>query len=106
MVHAVTNGFIAALGTVLLVRVGLLSDSAGLRHPRLSLAIVTTSLGLSFAVVWEFIEWAGNRYLDPTIFVSYTDTLGDIAAGGLGSVVAGSAMTYLLVSRRHPAPGR
>lgn len=97
-VHTVTNGLIAAMGMVLLVRVGLLPSRLDVRRPGLSIAILTTLLGVTFGVIWEFTEWAGNRFLDSTIYVTYTDTLGDIAAGGLGSLLAGCLMTFLAAS--------
>ena len=99
VVHTVSNGLIAAMGMVLLVRLGLVPGHLDLRHPRVSLALLTTLLGVTFGVIWEFTEWAGNRFLDSTIFVTYTDTLGDIAAGGLGSLAAGCVMTFLMARR-------
>ena len=42
--------------------------------------------------MWEFAEWAGNNYITNEISVGYEDTLGDIAAGGAGSMVAGVAL--------------
>ena len=96
VVHTVSNGLIAAMGMVLLVRLGLVPGPLSLRYPRVSLAMLTTLLGVTFGVIWEFTEWAGNRFLDSTIFVTYTDTLGDIAAGGLGSLAVGCVMTLVM----------
>ncbi|WP_418606141.1 hypothetical protein [Georgenia sp. SUBG003] len=52
--------------------------------------MVALAVGLALAVVWELGEWAGHTYLDPAIFVSYDDTIGDLAAGGAGAAVAGA----------------
>jgi hypothetical protein len=100
VVHAATNGLIAAVAVLVLLRVGLLASSSGLRFPRASFALVTTMVGVTLGVIWEYIEWAGNRFMDASIFVNYTDTLGDIAAGGLGSLAAGCAMRFFLSSQR------
>lgn len=51
--------------------------------------LLCTALGMSLAVLWEFGEWMGNAYLDPAIQVGYHDTVGDLAAGSLGAVLAG-----------------
>jgi hypothetical protein len=103
VVHAATNGLIAALAVMVLLSVGLLASSDDLRFPRASFALVTTAVGVTLGVIWEYIEWAGNRFMDATIFVNYTDTLGDIAAGGLGSLAAGCAMRFF-VARQRTAP--
>jgi hypothetical protein len=100
VVHAGTNGLIAALAVMVLLRVQILPDSNYLRFPRASFAFVTTVIGVTLGVIWEYIEWAGNRFMDATIFVAYTDTLGDIAAGGLGSFAAGCAMPFFLAQQR------
>jgi hypothetical protein len=100
VVHAATNGLIAALAVMVLLSVGLLASSQGLRFPRSSFALVTTVVGVTLGVIWEYIEWAGNKFMDSTIFVNYTDTLGDIAAGGLGSLAAGCAMRFFLAQQR------
>ena len=47
-----------------------------------------TGLGATAAVLWEIGEWAGHTFLDPSIYVGYADTVGDLAAGLAGSVVA------------------
>jgi len=44
------------------------------------------------AVLWELGEWAGNAWLDRRIQVGYPDTMGDLAAGLAGSVVAAAVV--------------
>ncbi|GAA1751168.1 hypothetical protein [Agromyces humatus] len=98
--HFVTNGLCAALLVVVLVRLGVLADPATLPHPRLSATVATTALGLSLGVLWELFEWFGRSFLDDEILVGYADTLGDLLAGGLGSLSAGLAMTFLMARPR------
>ena len=47
------------------------------------------TLLLALSAIWEMVEWAGRTFIAPEIFVSYQDTIGDMAAGGLGSLLAG-----------------
>ncbi|MEK8228690.1 hypothetical protein NKG05_25870 [Oerskovia sp. M15] len=44
------------------------------------------------ALLWETGEWAGATFVDESINVGYVDTLGDLAAGGIGSLLAGLVM--------------
>ena len=90
VLHAAATGLIAAMVHVLLVRVGALPpvDRATPTGPRIGAAVATTALGMALAVVWEFGEWFGHTYLDQRIQVGYTDTVGDLAAGAAGALVA------------------
>lgn len=93
-VHFVANGLLAAMACILLVRVGAIpaSSADGPSRHRLGVLIATTACGATLGLLWEFGEWAGHTYLDDSINVGYDDTLGDLAAGGLGSLVAGLAL--------------
>lgn len=88
VVHVVATGLLAVLAVVGLLRAGTFGVPTSGRGRRFGRAAVTLAVGLGLAVVWELGEWAGHTYLDPAIFVSYEDTIGDLAAAGAGSVVA------------------
>lgn len=91
-VHLVVTGLVAAVGHLLLARwTDAVVDphAATARADRVGAVVVTTSLGLALAVLWEVGEYVGHTYLDPEIYVGYADTIGDMVAGGLGSAVAG-----------------
>jgi hypothetical protein len=103
-VHLVTNGLCAALLYILLVRVRVVADAATLPRPMLSTVVVTTALGLALGVFWEIFEWIGHTYLDPEIFVGYTDSIGDLVWGGVGALLVGCFMRYLGGSAAAPAP--
>jgi len=90
VVHVVATALLAVLAVLGLLRARLLGGPPAGRAGRLGLAVVTLAVGLGLAVVWELGEWAGHTYLDRTIFVSYDDTIGDLAAGGAGSTAAGA----------------
>ncbi|GAA1804566.1 hypothetical protein [Agromyces neolithicus] len=98
--HFAANGLCAALLFVVLVRFGVLADPATLRRPRLSATVATTALGLSLGVLWELFEWFGRAFIDEAILVGYADTLGDLLAGGLGSLAAGLSMRFLMARPR------
>jgi hypothetical protein len=89
-VHVAATGLLALLAVVGLLRTRLLRAPAPGGPEQLGLAVVTLAVGLALGVVWELGEWVGHTYLDPAIFVDYTDTIGDLAAAGLGSAAAGA----------------
>lgn len=93
-VHATVTGLVAAVALGALVRLGVVRDpaDAGSRAHRVGLPLVTVAVGSGLSVVWELAEWLGHTYLDPTIYVTETDTLGDLLAGGLGAWAAGAAL--------------
>jgi hypothetical protein len=96
LVHFTANGLIAAGAVILLERIGALPPAS----TRVQALVHTVSLGLAAAVVWEVAEWVGHNFVDPTIYVAYDDTIGDLVAGGLGSVLAGCALGFLAASSR------
>lgn len=89
VVHAVTTGAIAAVAHHLFTRTGLVAPA---RRARTSAALTVVGLGSIVAVVWELLEWTGYTFVDSSIFVTYTDTLGDLAAALVGSVVAAAVV--------------
>jgi hypothetical protein len=98
-VHLVATGVLAALAWRTLVRVGAVTETrpapatgagrSAPARPALGVVVVTTALGVMLAVLWELGEWAGATFVDGSINVGYTDTLGDLAAGATGSLAAG-----------------
>lgn len=99
-VHFAMNGLLAALVYVLLTRFRLIPDADDLERPTASGVVLVGMIGLSLGVLWELAEWFIREYVDPDTFVGYTDTLGDLVAGGLGSIVAGFLVHYLAGNRR------
>ena len=102
-VHFAATGVIAAMTYLLLSRLGAVPVPAP--SPRLALRIavpvLVLALGLAVSVLWELGEWWGNAFVDASINVGYTDTMGDLAAGGLGALLAGAFM-----EKASPAPAR
>jgi len=109
LIHFVCTGVLALLGYLALDRVGVLprADERGGRH--VAVVGLTTALGLALSAVWEVVEWVAHTYIDPAVFVNYTDTIGDMAFGGLGSLLAGVLARYArapLSSSSHDAGSR
>jgi hypothetical protein len=94
VVHMVATGLLAVLAVIGLLRAGTFAAPSTGRGALLGLAAVTLAVGLGLAVVWELGEWAGHTYLDPAIFVSYEDTIGDLAAAAAGSAVAAAWLAW------------
>ena len=93
--HLLLNALVAGLALLLLQRTRVVPAL-----PRSATVVVTTALGFTAGVLWEIGEWAGNRFLDASIYVGYADTIGDLAVGGLGSLLAGLAMPWFAAESR------
>ncbi len=91
-VHLLSTGACAAMACFLLSRAHVVMR---LRHRRgdvrhaTRLIVLTFAFGLSVAVLWEFVEWFGHTFISSSIHVGYLDTIGDMAAGAIGSLIAG-----------------
>lgn len=104
--HFLTNGLLAAVAYVLLVRLRVLADAATLPRPMVSHIVLTTALGVLLGAIWEIWEWLGHTFIDETIFVGYTDTIGDLVWGTAGAVLAGCCMPYITArGRAEPTRG-
>ena len=94
-VHFAATGVIAAVTYFLLSRLGAVPVPGGRSSPpaaRFALPVLVLALGLALSVLWELGEWWGHTFVDGTINVGYQDTMGDLAAGGLGALLAGIAV--------------
>lgn len=90
LVHFITAGSSAAVLFLLLARTEVTPESpVGKALPARSTVVLTFAFGITVAVLWEFLEWAGNAFVTRGIHVGYIDTLIDIAVGGAGAIIAG-----------------
>lgn len=99
VVHFVCTGVIAATGYLVLARCGVVpaQDAAAFRTR--TAVVVSTMLGLAVSALWEMIEWVGRTFITAEIFVTYQDTIGDMAVGGLGAAVAGVVVAFVRLER-------
>ena len=93
--HLVTTAALAALVILLADRAGVVVD----RRP-LPLKVLSLTVGLALSALWELGEWAGQAWLDPEILTGYSDTVGDMAVGGLGALLIAPLMPMLLARSR------
>ncbi|WP_203582109.1 hypothetical protein [Microbacterium hibisci] len=89
VVHFVCTGVLAAMTYLVLARLGIVPSPLADGARRATPVVLVTALGLALSAVWEMVEWVGWRFVSDEIFVSYQDTIGDMAAGGLGGLLAG-----------------
>ena len=94
VVHFLTVGAVSAAAYLALAHLRLLPapQEPPVRTHRASLAILTVSLGLAVASLWEFYEWVAYHLPHDAVQIGYDDTILDLALGGLGSLVAGFAL--------------
>ncbi len=95
VVHAALTGLVGAIGYAALERLRLFGEGM----TRLGVVVVSSTLATTLALLWEMGEWFGHTVLDDRIQVGYEDTLGDLAAGVVGAVVAA---VLLALSRPEP----
>lgn len=101
-VHLVANGAIAAALYLILATVNVVQEMHDMtvKHNRAALVVLTAAFGFAVGAIWEFIEWIGEQYLPKSLHVGYVDSLGDMFAGGIGSVIAGIALVFWARSGR------
>jgi hypothetical protein len=101
VVHFAATAVLAELAFSALERWGRLRTPGPVTH-----VLVVTALGTALALVWEYVEFAGYAIVDPRVQVGYTDTMGDLAAGNAGSLVAGILGAWARLRAEAPAAGR
>jgi hypothetical protein len=71
-------------------------------RPRWALGLLVASLGAYVAVAWEVAEYWAFIRTSPELQTAYTDTLGDMVLGSLGSTVAGLVVSWTLARGSEP----
>lgn len=91
-VHFVLAGALAVVTYLFLARRGIVRSPEDRDFTTTAAIVLTTALGLALGALWEMVEWFGYAYLTDDIYVTYGDTIGDMAAGGVGALLAGWLM--------------
>lgn len=105
VVHFLCNGVLAMGCYLFLARLKMVPVPFTSRFFPAAGVVLTTALGLALAALWEIVEWLGYTYITTDIYVTYEDTISDMAAGGLGALCLGFAVAYLpLLRSTHAAP--
>jgi len=93
--HLVNWAFLTG-GVVLAVR--------SLRLGALNAAVLGIGFGAVTAILWEVMEYFTFIRGSPELKTAYTDTLGDLGMGLLGSVIGSTLAAVVDHLRRHPVP--
>ena len=99
VVHFSCGGLIAAMLYLALARLDVVPLPFSPDGRRRTPIALVTALGLATGALWEMVEWAGRTFVTADIFVTYQDTIADMAIGGLGSFVAGLVVARVRLLR-------
>jgi len=99
ILHFSCTAVLSAMAYLALVRVDVVADPRRSGFARRTALVLVTVLGLAASAVWEMIEWVGYAFITDEIFVTYQDTIGDMAVGGLGALVAGAVLAFVRLDR-------
>jgi hypothetical protein len=99
VVHFAATGTLALVAYLLLARLRVLPLPGSREHRTAIAVVISTALGLALSAVWEMIEWVGFTFISDDIFVAYGDTIGDLAAGGAGALLAGVILAFVPLLR-------
>ena len=93
VVHLVCTGAVAVMFYVLCARANVLPGVLESRPAARVPVVFVTLAGLALSALWGMVEWVGYAFITDEIFVTYTDTIGDMVAGGIGALVGGIIAT-------------
>lgn len=100
LVHFLVPLLGAPVAYIALARLEVLPDPRDDTRTRhyVGIFVVTLALGLAIGAVWEVIEWSSDNLLGSELSLSNDDTVGDLIADGLGSIL-GSLLLVLWTLR-------
>jgi hypothetical protein len=104
VLHVVCTGMLAAMLYLVLARLDVVPPARTAGTRRRTPMVIVTALALALGALWEMIEWAGKTFVTDAIFVTYTDTIGDLMAGGVGGLLAGIVVARVALERPTPRP--
>jgi hypothetical protein len=99
VVHFACTGVIAAVAYLALARAGIVPSPSSERFAPKHSFVLVPIVGLAASAAWEMLEWVGYTFISDEIFVAYVDTIGDMAFGVLGSIVAAILVAYVRLER-------
>ncbi len=97
LLHFACTGVLAILVATMLTRSRVVAITRD--GPRRTPLVLLPLIALAISAVWEMIEWLGWAFVSGEIFVAYEDTIGDMAFGGIGGIVAGLVLARTAVER-------
>lgn len=100
VVHFVCTGLVAAMAYLALSRGGIVPAQGRAGFSRRVPLVIAPLIALAASALWEMVEWVGYEFISDEIHVDYTDTIGDMVAGGLGGLGAGVLLACVRLERR------
>ena len=101
--HFVCTGVIASMTYLVLAEFRVVPSRANRGFSRRTAIVTTATAGLAVSALWEMVEWFGHTFISKEIYVAYDDTIGDMAAGGVGALIAGIVVAAVRLVRPTPA---
>jgi hypothetical protein len=94
VVHVVLPCLVAPVLYIGLARLDVLPDPRDETHARhyTGMAIVTFCLGMAVGGLWEIVEFASDGVLDTALSEGNSDTVGDLVADAVGSLLGASLL--------------
>lgn len=96
VMHLVCTAVLTVMLYELLARLDVVPGLGDPTLKRRTVIVAFTGIGLAISALWEMVEWIGFVGITDDIFVEYHDTIGDMAVGGLGSLIAGIVVAVAL----------
>ncbi|WP_370616781.1 hypothetical protein [Mumia sp. Pv 4-285] len=89
VVHVVLPCLVAPVLYIGLARLEVLPDPRDDTHPRhyVGIAVVAFCLGMAVGGLWEIVEFSSDGVLDTALSEGNADTVGDLVADAVGSLV-------------------
>lgn len=97
VVHIACTGILTLAVFLFLARADIVAPPS--RAGTAAVLVLAVTIGLAISALWEMVEWAGWRFISGEIHVAYQDTIGDMAAGGVGALVAGIVLARVRLIR-------
>jgi len=102
LLHVVCTGALAVMLYLVLVRAEVVADPGTSGARRRTPMVIVPALALALGAVWEVVEWIGKTFVSDEIYVTYTDTIGDLVADGVGGLIAGLVVARVRLTRGEP----
>lgn len=102
VVHFVCTGVMAVLLYLVLSFLAITPSPGTPAFTLPTTVVLTTALGLALSALWEMVEWLGETLITDEIYVTYDDTISDMAIGGVGALVAGTILARVRLTRTVP----
>lgn len=99
VMHVVATAALAAMAYALLTEAGVVPRPTDAAFRARTPLVLLPVLGLALSALWEVVEWVGYRFITDTIFVTYDDTIVDMIAGGVGTLLAGVIVARVPLTR-------